>query len=76
MRGDALRQPASLWRPSGMPAADSARRAQDASFVGELRAIGQALPARRQTLLFSATLTRSLAALQAAALQDAFHFRV
>ena len=49
---------------------------QDASFEGELRAIGAALPQRRQTLLFSATLTRSLAALQAAALHGAFQFRV
>ncbi|KAK9840738.1 hypothetical protein WJX81_001459 [Elliptochloris bilobata] len=54
---------------------DEADRLLDASFEGELRAIGAALPQRRQTLLFSATLTRSLAALQAVALRDAFHFR-
>ena len=35
----------------------------------------QVLPVRRQTLLFSATMTRSLVALQAG-LQDAFHFQV
>lgn len=35
----------------------------------------QVLPAKRQTLLFSATMTRSLVALQAG-LSDAFHFQV
>lgn len=38
--------------------------------------IAEALPATRQTLLFSATMTASLVAMQKHALQNAFHFQV
>ena len=41
-----------------------------------MRVIAEALPDTRQTLLFSATMTASLAAMQKHALQDAFHFQV
>lgn len=53
---------------------DEADRLLESSFEAELRVILQFLPPRRQTLLFSATMTRSLVALQQAALRDAFHF--
>ena len=39
---------------------DEADRLLESSFEAELRVILQFLPARRQTLLFSATMTRSL----------------
>ena len=42
----------------------------------EMRVIAEALPATRQTLLFSATMTASLVAMQEHALPDAFHFQV
>ncbi|KAK9813201.1 hypothetical protein WJX72_010498 [[Myrmecia] bisecta] len=54
---------------------DEADRLLEASFEGELRCIVGMLPAERQTLLFSATMTRSLVALQSAALRDAYHFQ-
>ena len=54
---------------------DEADRLLEPTFEGELRAILRALPAARQTLLFSATMTRSLVALQAG-LTNAFHFQV
>ena len=41
-----------------------------------MRVIAEALPATRQTLLFSATMTASLVAMQKDVLQDAFHFQV
>ena len=41
-----------------------------------MRVIAEALPATRQTLLFSATMTASLVAMQEHALPDAFHFQV
>lgn len=41
-----------------------------------MRVIAEALPATRQTLLFSATMTASLVAMQKHALQNAFHFQV
>jgi hypothetical protein len=41
-----------------------------------MRVIAEALPAKRQTLLFSATMTASLVAMQEHALPDAFHFQV
>ena len=47
---------------------DEADRLLEQSFETELRVIAGCLPARRQTLLFSATLTRSLAMLQASTL--------
>ena len=55
---------------------DEADRLLEPSFESELRVIAAALPAERQTLLFSATLTRSLATLQASSLRDAFLFQV
>lgn len=36
----------------------------------------QVLPAQRQTLLFSATMTRTLTELQSQLLTDAYHFQV
>ena len=55
---------------------DEADRLLEPSFEPELRAILSALPAARQTLLFSATMTRSLVALQSASFADAFYFEV
>lgn len=55
---------------------DEADRLLEPSFESELRIIAGCLPAQRQTLLFSATLTRSLAMLQASALRDAHIFQV
>ena len=54
---------------------DEADRLLEPSFERELAIILAALPAQRQTLLFSATLTRSLIRLQAAGLRDAFTFQ-
>jgi ATP-dependent RNA helicase DDX49/DBP8 len=54
---------------------DEADRLLEKSFEGELAVIAAALPERRQTLLFSATLTRALALLQGSALRDAFVFQ-
>ena len=54
---------------------DEADRLLEQSFETELRVIAGCLPARRQTLLFSATLTRSLAMLQASSLRDAHIFQ-
>ncbi|EIE19868.1 DEAD-domain-containing protein [Coccomyxa subellipsoidea C-169] len=54
---------------------DEADRLLEPTFESELRVIASHLPAQRQTLLFSATLTRSLATLQASALRDAFLFQ-
>ena len=55
---------------------DEADRLLEPSFEAELRGILSVLPAQRQTLLFSATMTRSLVALQSATFADAFHFEV
>ena len=55
---------------------DEADRLLEPSFEPELRAIVSVLPSQRQTLLFSATMTRSLVALQSTNFADAFHFEV
>lgn len=55
---------------------DEADRLLEQSFETELRIIAGGLPVQRQTLLFSATLTRSLAMLRASALRDAHVFQV
>lgn len=55
---------------------DEADRLLEASFEPDLRAILTKLPAKRQTLLFSATMTKNLVALQTAVLPDAYHFQV
>ena len=55
---------------------DEADRLLEASFEPDLRAILTKLPAKRQTLLFSATMTQNLVALQKAVLHDAYHFQV
>lgn len=55
---------------------DEADRLLEPSFEPDLRAILTKLPATRQTLLFSATMTQNLVALQKAVLQDAYHFQV
>ena len=53
---------------------DEADRLLDPTFEAELKVILRPLPKRRQTLLFSATLTRSIEALRQVALKDAYHF--
>ena len=55
---------------------DEADRLLETSFEPDLRAILSKLPAKRQTLLFSATMTKNLVALQTAVLRDAYHFQV
>eukprot|EP00887_Chlorella_sp_A99_P002763 scaffold6.g2763.t1 len=58
---------------------DEADRLLEPSFEAELATVLAALPAERQTLLFSATMTKTLVALQArggtALLRDAYHFQ-
>lgn len=54
---------------------DEADRLLEPTFESELRAIGRVLPSKRQTLLFSATMTKSLIAMQTAVLKDAFCFQ-
>jgi ATP-dependent RNA helicase DDX49/DBP8 len=54
---------------------DEADRMLDSSFEPALRAVLAVMPAERQTLLFSATMTRSLIKLQQAALQEAFIYK-
>ena len=54
---------------------DEADRLLEPSFESELAIILKTLPAERQTLLFSATFTRSLATLRASGLRDAFTFQ-
>ncbi|GIL92704.1 hypothetical protein Vretifemale_20211 [Volvox reticuliferus] len=54
---------------------DEADRVLDTTFEDDLRRILSCLPEDRQTLLFSATMTRSLIALQKASLQDAHVFQ-
>jgi ATP-dependent RNA helicase DDX49/DBP8 len=54
---------------------DEADRLLDPGFEAELRIIMHNLPTeRRQTLLFSATITRSIAALQEVTMKKAIHF--
>ncbi|KAG2501639.1 hypothetical protein HYH03_000143 [Edaphochlamys debaryana] len=53
---------------------DEADRVLDATFEDDLRGILSRLPAERQTLLFSATMTQSLIALQRASLEGAHVF--
>lgn len=54
---------------------DEADRLLEPSFEAELATTLSLLPAQRQTLLFSATMTKSLIALQKSLLSDAFHFQ-
>ncbi|GLC70576.1 hypothetical protein PLESTF_001010400 [Pleodorina starrii] len=54
---------------------DEADRVLDSTFEDDLRGILSHLPEARQTLLFSATMTRSLIALQKASLEDAHVFQ-
>ena len=55
---------------------DEADRLLEPTFESELAAVLGVLPARRQTLLFSATMTQTLVELQGQLLQDAYHFQV
>ena len=55
---------------------DEADRLLEPTFEAELAGILGALPAARQTLLFSATMTRTLVELQSQLLSDAYHFQV
>ncbi|GFR48805.1 hypothetical protein Agub_g10756, partial [Astrephomene gubernaculifera] len=54
---------------------DEADRVLDTTFEDDLRRILSCLPQQRQTLLFSATMTKSLIALQKASLADAHIFK-
>ncbi len=54
---------------------DEADRLLEPSFQSELVVIAKCLPTKRQTLLFSATMTKSLVTMQEAALQDAYRFQ-
>mmetsp|Transcript_10150 Transcript_10150/g.19104 ORF Transcript_10150/g.19104 Transcript_10150/m.19104 type:complete len:490 (+) Transcript_10150:158-1627(+) len=51
---------------------DEADRILDPAFEEDLRVIGQYLPARRQTLLFSATISQSIEILQKVVMKDSF----
>jgi len=53
---------------------DEADRLLEPSFEDDLSSILEILPEKRQTLLFSATMTRTLVTLQSALLRNAFHF--
>jgi len=53
---------------------DEADRLLEPSFESDLAVILETLPEERQTLLFSATMTKTLVALQSALLRDAYHF--
>ena len=55
---------------------DEADRLLEASFASELLAIASALPPKRQTLLFTATMTDSMATMRSMALKDAYCFEV
>ncbi|EFN58860.1 hypothetical protein CHLNCDRAFT_48551 [Chlorella variabilis] len=54
---------------------DEADRLLEPSFESELAVVLGALPERRQTLLFSATMTQTLVELQKQLLRDAYHFQ-
>ncbi|KAI3436614.1 hypothetical protein D9Q98_006031 [Chlorella vulgaris] len=54
---------------------DEADRLLEPSFESELAVVLGVLPERRQTLLFSATMTKTLVELQKQLLQDAYHFQ-
>ena len=54
---------------------DEADRLLEPTFEEDLAAIISYLPENRQTLLFSATMTKTLVELQTALLQDAYHFQ-
>ena len=54
---------------------DEADRLLEPSFEPDLKVVLQALPPGRQTLLFSATMTKSLVELQSSLLPNAFYFR-
>lgn len=54
---------------------DEADRLLEPTFETELVVIAKAMPSKRQTLLFSATMTKSLVTMQEAALQDAYSFQ-
>lgn len=53
---------------------DEADRLLEPSFESELRVVFENIPSKRQTLLFSASITRNIAALQQITMKDAFHF--
>lgn len=55
---------------------DEADRLLEPTFEAELRLIAGVLPSKRQTLLFSATMTKSLVTMQTAVLKNAYYFQV
>lgn len=55
---------------------DEADRLLDPTFESELRVVAAVLPQERQTLLFSATMTQSLVAMQSSVLRNAHCFQV
>lgn len=54
---------------------DEADRLLEPTFAEDLAEILSVLPEKRQTLLFSATMTKTLVELQTALLRDAYHFQ-
>jgi ATP-dependent RNA helicase DDX49/DBP8 len=54
---------------------DEADRLMDVGFESELRAVFEAMPSSRQTLLFSATMTSNLKALHDVSLDKAFFYQ-
>jgi ATP-dependent RNA helicase DDX49/DBP8 len=70
---DATLAPA--FRRASFLVLDEADRLLEPTFESDLASIMQILPEERQTLLFSATMTRTLTELQTALLRDAYHFQ-
>jgi ATP-dependent RNA helicase DDX49/DBP8 len=66
---------APAFRRASFLVLDEADRLLEPTFESDLAAIMQVLPEERQTLLFSATMTRTLTELQTALLRDAYHFQ-
>ena len=76
---DLIQQDADLARAFGRTrflVLDEADRLLEPSFESELAVVLRTLPEARQTLLFSATMTKTLIELQSQLLQDAYHFQV
>jgi ATP-dependent RNA helicase DDX49/DBP8 len=66
---------APAFRRASFLVLDEADRLLEPTFEADLAKIMQILPEERQTLLFSATMTRTLTELQTALLRDAYHFQ-
>ena len=68
------RQVIRLFSKSEVSGSCEADRSLEPSFESELRFVFENIPSKRQTLLFSASITRNIAALQQITMKDAFHF--